>query len=603
MKIKIILFLLIFLMGFSQAENEKKDIKRYNTGSPEIEEDLPGILNDPEVKPVYEACKKEFPKNDTHLEKCLAENLKGKLDKLSEKYIGGELKDKKNKKPQYESVDMSTIKQKSNPAIQKLESYLMEQLQKALYGELKHNISTENQVADHAVFYDLFETQLGKNVISTLSYYCLNADPEKKFYSKSKKNEREKIRQKNLKRLKKENTKQDGKSTLVAYDDWSQCIQTIQHICHKDKTDKFDYGKGDDAIEKKLSLSEDDIIFSNKQACLVTANIKSLKQNLFAVQDIKERLSKNSKDDSGASMGEESLREDTKRRKIYRGVATTKNGKDIEDVTSLSSNELINTSGYGSALEKEANLLKEECLDKKDADICKQFLNSKEERDKLEQARDEYLIRSGKMQEKINKDLKEKEGVTNYLKDEGRDDTNIEKIIKDKPNLASSIEENYKLEKNAILKQLADQINKRSVDNDEDVLSNSSGNKLDEIHSNLKTQANELKELTHYNNIVSGYLELKDGKGNSEMNSQSILKEMEDSAFDQENSERTPGSVNSTGQYNSGDFEKLKEITDKLVEDGDDSKKDDSKNSNLSPDQISKQILNYTDENEDDNQK
>src|SRR5690606_7042060 len=63
-----------------------------------------------------------------------------------------------------------------------MRKYLKERLDQAIYGTKNTDITNfkESQYVGHEVFYDLYETQLGKNVLLEVSSYCLENLREKK---------------------------------------------------------------------------------------------------------------------------------------------------------------------------------------------------------------------------------------------------------------------------------------------------------------------------------------------------------------------------------------------------------------------------------------
>ena len=335
---------------------------------------------------------------------------------------------------------------------------------------------------------------------------------------------------------------------------------------------------------------------------MVTANLRALKQNLFAIDDLKKAAEANAKEAPSVEIvGKQNT-------SVYRGLATSEKGetKNIDHLTTLTSNEVINTSGYGSALEVQAQELQAKCIDAANSELCKKYLNSSEEKKKLEKAMDEYVVESGAIQNKIEKEVTDEAGVEKYMKDERREkveemvNSDNAEILKDK------IQTNYEQEREMIIKQLAENINKTSVaGKSDDPTTVENKGQLEGIKKQIESTASEYKELVHFNNVISGYFSVEDSSGKKlGANTQTLAQEMADSAFasDKEVAGRSPSNLeNSANNYGAKDFKLLQQITDTITQQNnqhDDEDENNRSSASLSPDQINDSMLGYGTEEE-----
>ena len=221
-------------------------------------------------------------------------------------------------------------------------------------------------------------------------------------------------------------------------------------------------------------------------------------------------------------------------------------GKSLDDLTTITSNEFASKTGYNDSIEDMKKKL-EQCMQDKSEANCREILGFDEQKEELEKASAEYKTRTQLMKEKIEN--MDEEQIVNYLKDEGRTDDEIQEILlnnqQDLSKLAKDIAAKYEKEKNAIIDQLNQQINGRTIaskDLEDSDQAASIDAKLSTISQELSARTDEYKQLIHFNNIVSGYLELKDEQGESAgHNTASIERELADSAFDDSNT-RSPAS-------------------------------------------------------------
>ena len=544
------------------------------------------ILDDPEVKKVYEKCKKKYDETlDDYadkLEKCMTKDYSPeKLKELAEKYQAGD-SDSREDKFNYEINQLSPIKYRNDPAIKKLEAYYEKKLKEALYEDgvwSKKDAKfdpTKRQLVDHSVFMDIYESQLGKSVLSTITYYCIDADADPSgtnhYLLKKDKKESAKIRKINIEKL------TDGKT---AYTAWEECMISIPHICHG--KNNYIYEEGNEPPNYP---------YSKKRACLVNRKIRDLKQALLAVGEIKEKEKKNTH--RGVAFTEQYEGQEYKT-KVYDKIGDPDKNESIDDLTSLTSNEMVNTSGYGEALDQQAEEIKKKCMNDSSSDpMCKELLLSGEDREKLIKARDEYIFKSGAVSRILENS--KTEDVKGFLIDEGKynPDDEITKNEQELKDIKEQIKDNYEAEKQAIIQELNEQIKSKSIKKISDTTSTAS--KIEDIQEEVSNKSQNIQELIHFNNIVTGYLKLKD-ESDKEVgdNKISIAREMKDSAYDPNN--RSPAAEDDQTSSPIDSFSKLEENlrnNGKLTDEEENKDPNEEKgNALLSPSQINKELQNY----------
>lgn len=520
------------------------------------------IISDPLVKPHYQKCVAQGKSADK-LSACIWVELGKNPDdqkQIVDKYFNNE-----KTKNRYDSLERKTIAQGEDPAIKKLEEYMSKKLEETLYGEISANKKTA-AVADHAVFYSLYKNQLSKNIITSISSYCIEAGSVQGLpIISSDESKRIEQRKSNLATLKEFTQSSDNEQVNQAYSKWGLCLSQLTAVCT--------LSPGDDE-------DRDDRVYSKNRACVLTNYLKQLRQGLIAADAIEKQV-KLSEGDAGFSPANV---------RIYTGKGDEKTAS-INELTSMSSNEFVNKSGYADSIdEKKARLTK--CIESKDVEQCKEFLESPAKRKELEDAVAEYDLQKRMMKNKLEK--MNADQLRDYLKEEGRTEADIERMLASDESIDSvkmEINRNYDAEREAIVNQMKEAINKRTIASDSKGFETEL-TKLETIQRELSQQGESYKQLIHYNNIVSGFLTVADSSGKTVgSNVQSIQREMADSAYNQKNGDqRAPASANGEVGY----FEQLSKKLNEMVEASDDSKKDDKHDATpIGTDTINKNIFKY----------
>ena len=446
-------------------------------------------------------------------------------------------------------ANLINLDKEESKTVQALRDFYNQKLEEALYGgPTRAGSLVHSHLADQTDFLRLQKTQLGKNIVATLTSYCIEADYVKKddvtyplIYED--KDKRSKSREKNISSLNKfQNT--DGTMKNSASYKWSGCIASVQHMCHqvkfKEKDSKGNMTDNTDYINLKDKLSsseitEEDLTYSKQRACEVTEYIIKARTSLGAIDQTMEKFEKHRVNNIGAT-------------RTYSEVSGKGNSSSIDELTSITSKELIaNNSGnsYAKANKEELDELSE-CMDlEKDKIInpeaCKKFLNTNQEDDAraIIQMKAEKEKRAQLLATLIEE--KDTEKIKKLLLSDGYEEAEAEKlsqrVIDDKDGMALLIQNRYENRMDALIESTTKKMNAISVieinENNQEAI-----NKLKDIKDNLKNKTKEFAELVHFNNIVTSYLDITDGDGKTAKNIASAKRELSGNIFSDEFSDQ-----------------------------------------------------------------
>jgi hypothetical protein len=181
-----------------------------------------------------------------------------------------------------------------------------------------------------------------------------------------------------------------------------------------------------------------------------------------------------------------------------------------------------------------------------------------------------------------------KEDVSDYLKEQGYSEDQIKEMIeKDIEKLKEQIANRYAQEREAIVKKLNEKLKSKTIDTSAEDVKAAKETKIDELASELEGKPEELKQLIHYNNIVTGFLKIaeqdagdkkKDKNSKQEDNTISIARELE-----------------STEGLTPEEIKKQEELKKVMQEQGVklDAKNTDRSGTNITVDDINKNLLKY----------
>jgi hypothetical protein len=466
----------------------------------------------------------------------------------------------------YEGVNVSRFVSNKDPALLKVGEYFSKKLKEALYGELKDAATKQQvQVVDHGTFYDLFENRISKNIVEATSSFCIEAeeipsvvrdyqtDPAGKpitmFLISEVPATRVSVRTKSIQGLKNQVNAASGEKTNLSFQNWSRCITSLNHMCHGFK---YILSSQSSPSKTKQTLTcgtppSDNIggcsprarTYTKGRACAVTNYLKNARQSLIAMTSLKKKWDEKAAASQGTALFETTAckgnSRDEKTGKCLSNLEVKLVSKsrdndvrpEIDKMTTLTSQEMIDASGFK---EEAASIAQEfkKCKDEGDDEVCKKFIAGDKENKIKELA--EMDLRSRAIDQKLQGDDFNKDEVEKYLKEQGYSDEQISKLQDPAKieKLEIEIREKYKQERIGLIANLKEQINETTVKGDLDRTRDSVV--LTSIETDLNSRTKRFAELVHFNNIVSGYLEIEDQSGTKTRNTASLYAEINDSS-------------------------------------------------------------------------
>lgn len=532
----VMLFMLTNAVVMAAEDSSPK--KNMVSGGIVINDSLKRLIDVDGVAPIYEGCQKDYTEETTErtqkvidcLWKGVKNNaqLKKKVQEVYAKELKGERTPTEEGRAPASSSQLNLTARKaivatdyeSDPAVEALSEFYGKKLDAVLNPEValtaeerKKNVILS---VDHRQFIDLYKSQLGKTIIGAFTSYCLDTDPATCACTKEelkacaedktqcicanntcsiddKEEERKKHREANLKSLK----IADLKSGSTDATKWTMCIKAVTNSCKTDSPD---------------NNSE-----TNKRSCLVMDYVKAARKNIMVADTQKAFY-----DDLNSTQ--------------TANIAS--NMKAITDLKKTSSDAVLEmtSADVKTAMEKPiTNKLKdlEGCY--KDgvivnAKACEKYLSTnKDDNDTaLAELGMRQIAQEGILEEQLNSSDQK---VRDYLKEEGYTKDQIETMTADKDNIEmvkKQILERYANQKSAIIKEMADRIADKTTTNDgkiDGTAGSGDVSKLGAIKAELETRSEDLQNLVYFNNIVSSYLEISDGKGNNSRNTASLYAE------------------------------------------------------------------------------
>ncbi|MGZ3790399.1 MAG: hypothetical protein ACXVLQ_17840, partial [Bacteriovorax sp.] len=191
---------------------------------------------------------------------------------------------------------------------------------------------------------------------------------------------------------------------------------------------------------------------------------------------------------------------------------------------------------------------------------CKKFLDTNTE--KNSEAVTEFGLRQFAQGEDLEKKLADDKNVETYLKEEGYTDVQI-KDLTSKDNIEDvkqKIKERFNDEKAAIIKEMANRISTKTATTDGKI-DDKDTSKMTQIKKELSSRNSDLKNLIHFNNIVSSYLSIEDtGTKKVSRNTASLFSEVE--SYDGENANELKNNLKNNKDIKKDEVNSLLKVED-----------------------------------------
>lgn len=407
----------------------------------------------------------------------------------------------------------------SDPAVIELSKILKKKLEEAMLGDEEAQKDTKSvAIVDHAKYNELYKSELGKTIINAFTSYCVEADfaasetiSIKESYKSCKDSDnkpapcrlvilsdplqtKDKIKA-NLASLRSANlSTSTASNSNPESDKWNRCIGSVGNVCYTDTQH----------IDGANSGLQDQLKHSKTRACTIMDYVKSARKNLILVDEQKKFYQTL---EGGVSVQLANAR-----------VVEVNEKNSIDATTTVTSGDIE------SSYEKKNEALKKE-MDKcmgpgdtiVDAESCKKFIST--DATAKEKALTEFGIRQFALEEKIEEKFENKEEIKKYLIEEGYDKKKIDMMISSDAEIdkvKQEIKDRYKSEREAIIASMAEKIKSKTTESDgkiDTTQGSADQEKLKKIREELSGRSDDLKQLVHFNNVVSSYLETsKDGK-------------------------------------------------------------------------------------------
>jgi hypothetical protein len=544
------LFILTLSLPLSSAEKKPVAPKEQYGAVVVSDNVLTKLLAVSGVDPVYKDCQKRYS-NLEEIPDCIWKGLSDNQKKqVKELYAQEESAEKrKERSPASETpikiaeafktgltdkkskvaIDYST-----DPAVKALIEFYGKKFSEILDSDPKEK--GKLKTIDHSKFIELYTNELGKTIINSFTSYCMEVDPECRrpegslCLSSDDKATRDDYIKQNLKAVNK-----------AKFDDsegnpWLKCITDVSKVCDLNPAD------------------DDDKKYSNKKACLIMDFVGSARKSLLAAKE--QTTFYDSLKNKGIGIASNMEVVDDKK-EATADKLTELTSADIDKDFKGKDNKKISIAKANEQTLKEAQECSKDGVKITDEIKCKKFLDTKA--DENAGALTDLGLRKIIKSEELDEKLKDDKNVESYLAEEGYTKDQIKDMMsKDNmEELKDRIRNRFKNEKNAVIQEMADKIKKKSTDKDGKI-SDTDTTKIGRIKAELSTRNEDLKNLIHFNNVVSGYLTIENKSNNQvSRNTASLIAEVNSMKNDEgkELQENIKSNKNMTGEKNSASLE------------------------------------------------
>ncbi len=518
---------------------------------------------------------------------CLRESLSGSTGQLNDAQLA-EL----SKKLELDAYGV--VKGKSNQA---LVDYLSSRLEKALYGKGPDGQVVrlgEQKLVDQKVFVDIYETQLGKNILLEISNYCLNrlalttqiTPPATRLSTIAGMNPDELGR--NITSgftdinaegpdITEEETIYDAiKTQLKSVTDSAErgetpadrlnklfmnCVSAIPKMCeyyedclcqYRTRTKPQDFPDTpacNPAAVFKCSSPPPAPPTVGSHSCHVAARLRGYRTNLAATKEVQRSFDRN----AGADARFRGLEGDAG--KATYDKSNPGSGNSIDDVTAITTSE-VNEALQVNQLSNEIEAIPENCVEAPEDAECARFYYQESEVRKFAQSSAGYSAATIVESEKIRR-LTDKEQLKTYLRSRAYFD--LEKLVDsgDMNQIVASARSRFEAEREATFATMTAAFERKQFTT-ELAGGPSAEDRAIAVRNEYKNKGKEFQQLILFNNVVSSYLSLRRAVPGSD--------ETEDAGRNLKAFEReitSAGSENTALQYFQGiSSDERSEITD-----------------------------------------
>ena len=412
----------------------------------------------------------------------------------------------------YEGKGLGLFHEKTSPVMKKLGDNLFDMFQEAMYGEYTAEMQKkELRLVDHAVFYDIYKARISKEFIELVASFCLDSTKSGSVYTVSEDEDKlKKVREDNIKKL---HSNPEGEKAK-----FNICIVEIKNICTHKSTNGVSCNK---VAGKDIACAKDEN--TQNRACEVQQAVNAVKKNIAATEIIQKEIEKDADKQNGEGNLGDAITNQTV--SIYNG-SKMGDRQSVDTMTTVTSGQLekaMRVDDETTIFDETAKKLEEECVDSLTKN-CKEYVL---EGDEIQDAKDkiaEMGLRMIAMEKRVNDNLskakdgdkKAKDELTQFLKEEGINEEDIEAIMSDTKKIkivTDQIISNYSARKNAVINNLNNQLTKMIPEDDTDQKKLSI---ISQVREELLDRPKHYQQLLHYSNIISSYLSTSSSSGPNE---------------------------------------------------------------------------------------
>lgn len=517
------------------------------------DDQLEKLAEIPKVKAQIEGCKalKESGTAIGSIEDCVWNGVPNTnitaLDQTTKDEIYAKLKvaedDNSEKGSEYEGVGLSNINQKRSKSLKALEKFYGNMFKEAIGEDTTDgkggDDSSKNTFVnvDQKKFHDIQQSHISKTIIDSISQFCVDAKSiqegnKTRVVISADAGDRKNQRDANIAMLAQPN----GGPGQNQH--WTRCTAALQLVC---KNPSSYYGD----LSTTNQPSDADQTETQNRACITVTYLKGKRQELVRVEEIQEQWKTHF--NTNKKLGRYEIKNFKYAKKV-----------DTENIVNVTSGQIANSEELKEAKKEEVALL-EKCKQdyQGNKEACDEYLVGQEDSEKLEE---EFAIRNKAATEKLKDTVKDKETLEKYLKEQNYTEEQIAKMTKDDTTIQKSIAnitQSYENQREALVKKMREKLANSTRRKDQQ--GKETPGDFGKLKAELEQNHDDWVQVTHFSNVVSGYLTFKDsnnqnGQANSGgangasagKNTRALTRELGNSAYA---SDRGPASGNTPDDY------------------------------------------------------
>ena len=441
------------------------------------------------------------------------------------------------------------VKGKSNQA---LVDYLSGRLEKVLYGAENGKVVNlgKQKLVDQKVFVDIYETQLGKNILLDVSNYCFNRLDLDENNSLTRLKEisalgqdavDEKVKTGKFKDEAPTNAATPITDTTNIYDSIKGELENVtKNLSPKDAAEALNnlFLVCATAIPKMCDYYEDclcrykaskpnefpnapacnpnpkfrciDTTFAKppergSHSCHVSARLRGYRTNLEAVKTTKDRFDK----EYGAVEGSTPYKG-----KQHYDKANTRANESIDDLTSITTSE-IDGALKVTELANETGAIPDDCASAPEKAECEKFFYKESEVKRFAQSSASYSAATLLESEKINRLASKDDELKTYLNSRGYFDLEGQVGKMSSAEIVAAARSRFEAEREATFTEMTNAFERKQFTTDLNETEEQKNERAQKVKREYQNKGKEFQQLVLFNNVVSSYLSLRsaeDGK-------------------------------------------------------------------------------------------